>query len=35
MIELKTKYGLSKTFDQEKIVDDIENGYDSIENYNA
>jgi hypothetical protein len=32
---LKLKYNLSKSFDCEKIVDDIENGYDSIENYNA
>ena len=35
MTQLKVRYGLGKDFDQEKIVDDIEYGYDSIGNYNT
>lgn len=31
---LKIKYNIDKTFDQQKIVDDIENGIDSYDNYN-
>lgn len=35
MTELKLKYGLLNDFDQQTIVDNIENGYDSINNYNV
>jgi hypothetical protein len=31
---LKLKYGLSHKFDPITIVDNIENGYDAIDNYN-
>lgn len=33
--QLKAKYNISKSFNQEAIVDDIENGYDSFDNYNT
>lgn len=33
--QLKAKYSISKSFNQEAIVDDIENGYDSFDNYNT
>jgi hypothetical protein len=33
MHNLKLKYGLPQSFDSAKIVDNIENGYDSVDNY--
>lgn len=33
--QLKAKYNISKSFNQEAIVDDIENGYDSFDKYNT
>ena len=33
--ELKIKYNIGKSFNQEAIVDSIENGYDSLSNYNT
>lgn len=32
-MSLKTEYGISKSFNQQQIVDNIENGLDSLDNY--
>lgn len=34
MAQLKIKYGIDKNFDQQQIVDNIEDGYDSFDKYN-